>query len=160
MPPRSRAWRGERPAGIEGDHLAEGDPVHPVEPLEAERAAGALGRAAEDERAGDGREVAEVLEPVLRGRGPVDDEGVGVLRRRGSEGANREIVDRRSQGAVGRRRVGLGRAVPGAQELQGGAGVLGDEVDQPVDERRQHQLAGPMLNDRSTAKPSASRVWL
>ena len=139
---------GQRAAGVEGDDVAEGDAVDLLEPDEAERAALALGRSAEDERVGHVGEVAQRLQVVLARRSPRRP------RRRWRPAPARA----RGRARRGRRRRARGRSFvdvgsvsgrysPRAQELDCSAGVLGHEVDQPPDQRRDDQLARPQVED-------------
>ena len=102
---------GERPTGVEGDDVAEGDAVHA--PRGPRGTAGGWRTRAGRRRRASRRRVARslnVAQPVALGRGSVDDEGVGVLGRRRRERPHREAGDRSPQGRVRRRRLRLRRA--------------------------------------------------
>ncbi len=79
--PSRSAWRGERPAGVEGDDVLEGEPVPVAQADEAQRPRGALSGPTEGEVLVDLREIAQLSQPFTVRSRSCHEESVGVLRR-------------------------------------------------------------------------------
>ncbi len=151
---------GRRSSDVERYEVGERRPVPSAQPDLAQRTSRALGRTAERELTGDGGQVAQLVEPVGRGRLRRDDEGVGVLRRRRVQG---DDVDVRRGSARARRASSRGRrsarSAPRLAKVSADPAYSGTSSTSPARSAGPTNSRGPRLSARSTANPSCSRAW-